>query len=90
MGSLGSRPDTPSPTVIYKTRTVTQPAQTSSASNEQAQQTPEQSQEETAAQSRTESLLRRDRGRSGTIGTSYRGLLAALDTSGQRKTLLGQ
>lgn len=39
---------------------------------------------------RLEALNRRRRGRSGTITTSDRGLLAVSDSGGRRKTLLGE
>jgi hypothetical protein len=46
--------------------------------------------EETAAEQRRENLLRRNRGRFGTIQTSFRGLLGLATQGGQRKTLLGE
>lgn len=47
--------------------------------------TPEQVKE-----TRTQSLLRRDRGRLGTILSSFRGILGLSDNTAARKTLLGE
>jgi hypothetical protein len=46
--------------------------------------------EEISADARTQSLLRRSRGRFGTIATSFRGFLNSSDNNTQRKTLLGE
>lgn len=83
MGSLSppARP-APAPQIIYV------PA---APANTQAQQAAtEQAAEEAAAEQRTDNLLRRGRGRMGTIQTSFRGLLAAATPPEQRKTLLGE
>lgn len=80
MGSLGSRPTPPAPQP--STPVVYVPAPTPSAD-------PAPSGPDAAAQ-RRENLLRRGRGRFGTVLTSFRGLLGLADTSGQRKTLLGE
>ncbi len=45
--------------------------------------------EEQSAENRRQSLLRRSRGRFGTVLTSFRGLLSP-SGSGERKTLLGE
>ena len=45
---------------------------------------------QTAAAARSDDLLRRSRGRTGTIQTSFRGLLSAANSTAQRKTLLGE
>ena len=78
MGGLTSKPTT-------VTRTVYQP--TTTTQTESAE--PEKSAAELASDSREKSLLRRDRGRSGTVQTSFRGLVND-DASAGSKTLLGQ
>ena len=45
--------------------------------------------EQSASEQRTQNLLRRHRGRLGTIQTGFRGLLSQTVTDKQRKTLLG-
>jgi len=79
MGGLTSKPTTQ---VVYR--------DAPSASTTDTQSTePEQTASERASEARESSLLRRDRGRGGTVQTSFRGLLD--NTSGTaRKTLLGQ
>ena len=53
---------------------------------------PKKTDAEISADSRRQGLLRRSRGRLGTIATSFRGLLNSADSnnSNQRKTLLGE
>lgn len=54
---------------------------------------PQQTDAEISASARTQGLLRRSRGRLGTIATSFRGFLSSADNSNnstQRKTLLGE
>lgn len=46
--------------------------------------------EEIALEARKESLLRRSRGRFGTILTGFRGFLSSTDANDTRKTLLGE
>jgi hypothetical protein len=82
MGSLSSKPKAPSkpaPQVVY----VPAPAPVA-----ETPATPDPVEE--AAQARKSSLLARDRGRFGTVLTSFRGFLAQKDASPQRKTLLGE
>lgn len=50
----------------------------------------EKSESEIAAEARTQSLLRRSRGRFGTILTGFKGFLQQSQKSTQRKTLLGE
>lgn len=84
MGSLASRPSVPTQTVIYKTVDAT--TDTTSTTSDTSSDT-----EQTAAEIREESLLQRDRGRSGTVTTSFRGLLDMIENNeAERKTLLGQ
>lgn len=79
MGSLGSRPSPPPPP----------PPVPSPSAPSTPPPDPGPTPEEAAAQQRRESLLRRSRGRFGTVLTGFRGLLD-LAGSGQRKTLLGE
>ena len=82
MGSLTSKPKAPAqstPQVVYVPATPT-PAPVTS--------TPDPVQE--AAEARKTSLLARDRGRFGTIMTSFRGFLGEKNNGVQRKTLLGE
>lgn len=89
MGSLTKRPTIPKqvpPTrTVYVSAPITGEEQsTSVASNETENKT----------EVKTKSLLRRARGRLGTILTGFRGLLSEADTSSAnqsgRKTLLGE
>lgn len=81
MGSLNSRPRAPQPPpVVYIPPVTPQPT-----SPPPTGPTPE----ETRAEQRTQNLLRRSRGRFGTIETSFRGLLG-LGSGQGRKTLLGE
>jgi len=82
MGSLSYRPKVPTgPSVVYITQPTTTTTTTSTDSAESVFN---------ASEARTESLLRRSRGRLGTIQTSLKGLLSANDESKPRKTLLGE
>ena len=65
-------------------------ASTGDAGNDTAQENTAPS-EEQQREVRTQNLLSRNRGRYGTITTSFRGLLnSAQQDNGQRKTLLGE
>jgi hypothetical protein len=83
MGSINSRPKAP-PVQTYNPVVY----QASEPSNTK----PEKSEEEIVGEARTESLLRRSRGRFGTILTSFKGFLSESDSrdSSPRKTLLGE
>ncbi len=86
MGSLTKRPKIPkqvppTPTVQYVPAPEVTALEDSSATDKDV---------ETSA--RKESLLRRSRGRLGTVFTGFRGLLSPADASGNQgtKTLLGE
>lgn len=89
MGSITQAPKAPaaaSPQVIYYTPSTPSsvpetPADT--GGNEGA--TPQDK-----SQTRAQNLLRRDRGRLGTILTGFRGILGLSDDAPGRKTLLGE
>ena len=93
MGSITSRPKAPaSPQIVY----VPSPAPTPSVSQDSADQgssntpsTPVQTEEEIVREVRTQNLLRRDRGRFGTILSGFRGFLNSGSNSGG-KQLLGE
>lgn len=51
---------------------------------------PEKTEAEIEAKARTQSLLRRSRGRFGTVLTGFRGFLNPVDGNDNRKTLLGE
>ncbi|MCB1531740.1 MAG: hypothetical protein KDJ35_02610 [Alphaproteobacteria bacterium] len=92
MGSLGSRPSVPAP----QPQVVYVPAPSSTASSTSASQSASESSSAEAAanaerEARTSSLLQRERGRFGTITTSFRGLLGLSNNDGgSKKTLLGE
>lgn len=85
MGSLVKSPK--APTIQYISPPA--PVITSSVSEPESSK---KTDAQIAAESRTESLLRRTRGRLGTITTSFRGFLDSSDkeNTAQRKTLLGE
>ena len=81
MGSLSSPPPSPTPPPPPPPPVgVPAPAPIESGAEESGQ---------SSAEARTESLLRRNRGRFGTVQTSFRGLLGLAGNNG-RKTLLGE
>lgn len=96
MGSLSKAPKAPAPaaaqpTVIY----VPAPAPSSGGSSapapeENNTETPAVTPEEEGNARRVETLLRRERGRLGTILTGFRGVLGLSNDAPQRKTLLGE
>jgi len=95
MGALASRPSVPAPQsqiIFVPASAPASVAQTSSdvdtSTDNSATDTP-LSDEALQSEQRSESLLRRNRGRFGTVQTGFRGLLSALN-AGQRKTLLGE
>jgi hypothetical protein len=83
MGSLSSRP-----TVPAAPQSIAQPITQAPATPVIAAPTIDAVAEESAR--RTQSLLRRNRGITGTIQTGFRGLLAQSENTTQRKTLLGE
>ena len=88
MGGLSSRPRAPEIQYV-----VQQPAAPIQPSQPVKQVSVEQQKEENEAHVRSDNLLRRQRGRAGTILTGFRGLsdagFAARGVAG-RKTLLGE
>lgn len=97
MGSLTSRPDiTPvqQPVYVPVQTAAPQPAPPVSARpEEEAGSAPQENAEEQqreAGQEREQSLLKRSRGRAGTVLTSFRGLLSDSANTARRKTLLGE
>lgn len=50
----------------------------------------EPSEEEKRSETRRKNLLRRNRGKLGTVLTGFRGVLGRVNTSGGQKTLLGE
>lgn len=81
-----SSPTAPAPPQASAPPPVSAPQE----NNAETTDTNESSNEESVAAEREENLLRRSRGRTGTIQTSFRGLLNQADQSGKRKTLLGE
>lgn len=90
MGSMKKRPT--APPVQRVTYVVQQPVYTESSfsGSDGEADVPELSEEQQEAQRRSENLLRRTRGRLGTVLTGFRGILSPSENSGQRKTLLGE
>lgn len=92
MGSLSSRPKVPSqptPQVVYVPQSTT--SSTATTATTTSTENTDQTDQHTSAQQRAASLLARDRGRLGTIQTSFRGLLDLVgQNKQQRKTLLGE
>lgn len=84
MGSISSRPAVPSTTIVHQT------APTSTTDSGSSATEPEQSTAELASDNRESSLLKRDRGRGGTVQTSFRGLVEEINGGTSRKTLLGE
>ncbi len=90
MGSLSSRPSVPAqPQVIFVPTQTTTTTSTATPSTETYSQSSEEL-PQSASEARTESLLRRSRGRFGTVQTSLRGLLGLSSADAGRKTLLGE
>lgn len=89
MGSITKKPKPPSITYVNPvtpTTTVVSTPTTTTVSE------PEPTDVEISTATRTGSLLRRSRGRLGTIATSFRGFLSSTagDLNEKRKTLLGE
>lgn len=94
MGKLSAPPrpvayQAPATQIIYIPTVQTPSAAETKAAQEQAEKDQAAKAEEAVAQERQNNLLRRDRGRTGTIQTSFRGLLEESTPQGQQKTLLG-
>lgn len=90
MGSISSKPKAPVQTVVQRVvyapaPAVSTPPPPSSSPPSETPDTPSD-----PSEARAESLLRRDRGRFGTVLTSFRGLLSPANPTGGRKTLLGE
>jgi hypothetical protein len=86
MGSLSSRPTVPAAPQV-----IAQPiAQPTSTPVTPVVSTPTVDPDAEEIARRTQSLLRRNRGITGTIQTGFRGLLAQSENTTQRKTLLGE
>ncbi|MEM6781026.1 MAG: hypothetical protein AAF569_04100 [Pseudomonadota bacterium] len=86
MGSLSSRPYVPSQPQIVYVPAPSQPATIEQTQNEEAAP----SDEELASEVRQENLLRRSRGRFGTILSGFRGVFTDQGNTDGRKTLLGE
>lgn len=84
MGSLTKRPKIPKQVPPVKTVYVSAPTEAEATANET-----ETSEAQASSEARTESLLRRTRGRLGTVFTGFKGLLSEGEQSA-RKTLLGE
>ena len=80
MGSVKSKPKAPAPVVSAPVSTSVAAPVVNMALDPEVE----------AAEARKSSLLARDRGRFGTILTSFRGFLAQKESAPQRKTLLGE
>lgn len=99
MGSLISRPKIPAPPKIViresagqKETSQTQTQQNSADITENTEQnkTDESKADQDQSAARAENLLRRNRGRTGTVLTGFTGLLAPENVEPRRKTLLGE
>ena len=83
MGSLLSTPKAPEPQVVF----VPQPTPPPPPQEPEQNPTPDVSEETKSERKKT--LLSRERGRFGTIATSFQGILQEANAGG-RKTLLGE
>lgn len=87
MGSISKKPK--APTIQYVVAPTPSYTPTTPAVNEPV--VPSKTDDQISGEARTESLLRRTRGRLGTIATSFKGFLSGVDSpSSPRKTLLGE
>ena len=94
MGSITSRPSVPTqPQIVYvpapAVKTATQSQTVSNTAQDETEQDNTQSDSQIASEVRRENLLRRDRGRLGTILSGFRGFFTSSE-SNTRKTLLGE
>ncbi len=97
MGSIFSAPKIPAPPpIIYETTPDPTPApvDTTTTSTTDPNAPPDSSTDDsttlTPDQLRVQDILTRKKGPTGTIGTSFRGVLTTNDQTPQRKTLLGE
>jgi len=86
MGSLGKSSKAPAPVPAQQVVYYTPPPVAAPAPAAE----PVPTDEDVSTTARRDNLLRRSRGRIGTILTGFRGLLTPADSAGQRKTLLGE
>ena len=90
MGGLtsGPRPSSAQPQVVY----VSQPAVAvpSAPALDPTPASSDAQSEQSVAEVRESNLLRRDRGRFGTVQTGFSGLLNTAENTGGRKSLLGE
>ncbi len=85
MGSITKKPKAPTITYVLPSEPTPVTAETVISSE------PVKTDAEVQAEARTESLLRRSRGRFGTIATSFKGFLDSANSErNQQKTLLGE
>ena len=83
MGGLVSKPKAPRTQTIIQTVPATPTIETNEAVDQK-------SADILSSETRQENLLRRNRGRFGTILTGFRGVLDADSSQQKRKTLLGE
>ena len=90
MGSITKKPS--APTTIIQTVPAVTPVVTATDLSSTTVDEPTQTDAEIASEARTGSLLRRSRGRLGTVLTSFTGFLnpKSNDLGNQQKTLLGE
>lgn len=87
MGSLTSRPQVVPPQPTF---TPPPPPDPVTPDPVDSDTTDPAAEAEQTAEQRRQNLLRRGRGRQGTVLTSFRGLLSQFTDPSQRKTLLGE
>lgn len=83
MGSLFKAPKVPTPQSVRRVTPAPVPLPTPTTE-------PEKEASEIQAEARERSLLRRSRGRFGTITTGFTGFLSSSEPDKNRKTLLGE
>jgi len=88
MGSMNKRPKAPPVQQVVYTVPAPQPSSGHTSSEDASK--PEISEEEQASENRRQNLLRRNRGRLGTVLTGFRGVLTSSSANPQQKTLLGE
>ena len=91
MGSISSRPKVPTtPQVVFVPQSTPTPTSTSTSASTNTNADTSADTPATASEARESNLLRRSRGRSGTVLTGFRGLLGTANNSQAKKTLLGE
>lgn len=96
MGSLSSRPSVPAPArqqtvfVPQQTQTVQASSVTQTSNSGDTNNESERSSALSESENRQETLLRRNRGRLGTVLTGLSGVLSPVSSQGRKKTLLGE